>query len=127
EALTSYSHTDIVSARQLVTLLDATETSRMQTALKHIVAVDPFDGAAHSTLGRLALSGGDTADAVRLFKVALAAKPVDQAGAHADLAEALLKAGQRDEARKQVMAALLIAPTFNRAQDLLLKLSEGSR
>ncbi len=127
EALTSYSHTDIASARQLMTLLDAKDSARMQAALKRIVAVDPFDGVAHSTLGRLALSGGDTADAVRLFRVALAAKPLDKAGAHADLAEALLKAGQRDEARKQVMEALLIAPSFSRAQDLLLKLSEGSR
>ena len=127
EALTSYSHTDIASARQLVTLLDAKDSARMQAALQRIVAVDPFDGAAHGTLARLALNGGDTADAVRLFRVALAAKPLDKAGAHADLAEALLKAGQRDEARKQVMEALLIAPTFNRAQDLLLKLSEGSR
>lgn len=127
EALTSYSHTDIVSARQLASLLDAKDSARMQTALKRVVAVDPFDGAAHGSLGRLALNGGDTADAVRLFRVALAAKPLDKAGAHADLAEALLKAGQRDEARKQVMEALLIAPTFTRAQDLLLKLSEGSR
>ena len=127
EALTSYSHTDIVSARQLASLLDAKDSARMQTALKRVVSVDPFDGAAHSTLGRLALNGGDTVDAVRLFRVALAAKPLDKAGAHADLAEALLKAGQRDEARKQVMEALLIAPTFSRAQDLLLKLSEGGR
>ena len=99
----------------------------MQVALKRVVSVDPFDGAAHRTLGRLALSGGDTAEAVRLFRVALAAKPLDKASAHADLAEALLKAGQRDEARKQVLEALLIAPTFTRAQDLLLKLQEGSR
>jgi tetratricopeptide (TPR) repeat protein len=127
EALTSYSHTDIASARQLASLLDAKDSARMQTALKHVVAVDPFDGAAHSSLGRLALNGGDSAEAVRLFRVALAAKPLDKAGAHADLAEALLKAGQRDEARKQVMEALLIAPTFSRAQDLLLKISEGSR
>jgi len=127
EALTSYSHTDIVSARQLASLLDASEPARMAAALQRVVAVDPFDGAAHSSLGRLALSGGDTADAVRLFRVALAARPLDKAGAHADLAEALLKAGQRDEARKQVMEALLIAPTFTRAQDLLLKLAEGSR
>jgi tetratricopeptide (TPR) repeat protein len=127
EALTSYSHTDIASARQLASLLDVKESARLATALKRVVAVDPFDGAAHSTLGRLALNGGDTAEAVRLFRVALAAKPLDKAGAHADLAEALLKAGQRDEARKQVMEALLIAPTFTRAQDLLLKLSEGSR
>ena len=99
----------------------------MQKALKRVVSVDPFDGMAHTTLGRLAMNGNDTAEAVRLFRVALAAKPLDKAGAHADLAEALLKAGQRDEARKQVFEALQIAPTFTRAQDLLLKLSEGSR
>ena len=127
ESLISYSHTDVVSARQLVSLLDAKEPAKMQAALKRVVSVDPFDGQAHSVLGRMALTGGDTPEAVRLFRVALAAKPLDKAGAHADLAEALLKAGQRDEARKHVMEALLIAPTFSRAQDLLLKLSEGSR
>jgi tetratricopeptide (TPR) repeat protein len=127
ESLIAYNHTDVASARQLVTLLDPKETARMQTALKRVVSVDPFDGAAHGSLGRLAMNGGDTTEAIRLFRVALASKPLDKAGAHADLAEALLKAGQRDEARKQVMEALLIAPTFTRAQDLLLKLAEGSR
>ena len=128
EQLVSYSHTDIQSARQLSTLVDgAKEPVRMQSALKRVVSLDPFDGQAHSSLGRMALTGGDTAEAVRLFRVALAAKPVDKATAHADLAEALLKAGQREEARKQVLEALLIAPTFTRAQDLLLKLQEGSR
>jgi tetratricopeptide (TPR) repeat protein len=127
ESLIAYNHTDVASARQLVTLLDPKETARLQSALKRVVSVDPFDGAAHGSLGRLAMNGGDTAEAIRLFRVALASKPLDKAGAHADLAEALLKAGQRDEARKQVMEALLIAPTFTRAQDLLLKLAEGSR
>jgi tetratricopeptide (TPR) repeat protein len=128
ETLTSYSHTDVASARELASLLDAgKEPARLQTALQRVVSVDPFDGTAHSTLGRLELAGGDTAEAVRLFRVALAAKPLDKAGAHADLAEALLKAGQRDEARKQVLEALMVAPTFTRAQDLLLKLQEGSR
>ena len=32
-----------------------------------------------------------------------------------------------DEAKKQVFEALQIAPTFTRAQDLLLKLTEGSK
>jgi len=73
------------------------------------------------------MNGGDNAGAVRLFRVALAAKPLDKASAHADLAEALFKSGQKDEARKQVLEALLIAPTYTRAQDLLLKLQEGSR
>jgi len=43
------------------------------------------------------------------------------------LAVAPLAADARDEAKKQVFEALLIAPTYTRAQDLLLKLQEGSR
>jgi len=128
ETLISYSHTDVESARQLATLIDPNkEPARMNAALKRVLSVDPFDGPASASLGRMALTSGDTAEAIRLFRVALAAKPVDKAGAHADLAEALLKAGQKEEARKEVLEALLIAPTFTRAQDLLLKLSEGSR
>jgi tetratricopeptide (TPR) repeat protein len=128
EALTAVTHTDVESARQLASLLDPVkEPARAQTALQRVVAVDPFDAQAHATLGRLALKAGQTADAVRSFRVALASKPLDKATAHTDLAEALLAAGQRDEARKQVMEALMVAPTYTRAQDLLLKLTEGSR
>jgi Tfp pilus assembly protein PilF len=50
---------------------------------------------------------------------------VDRAGAHADLAEGQFEAGNKDEARKQALAALEIAPTYSRAQDLLLKLIGG--
>ncbi|MBM3808698.1 MAG: tetratricopeptide repeat protein [Acidimicrobiia bacterium] len=128
EKLIAFSHTDVASARALVGLLDIDkEPARMRLALERVVSVDPFDGAAHALLGRLAMQGGDHAEAVRLFRVALATKPPDKATAHTDLAEALLKAGQRDDARKQVLEALLVAPSFTRAQDLLLKLSEGSR
>jgi tetratricopeptide (TPR) repeat protein len=128
ETLTTYDHTNIQAARELVTLVDpAKEANRLQLALKRIVSLDPFDGASHSQLGKAAMEKGETTEAVRLFRVALAAKPMDKASAHADLAEALHKAGQREEARKQVLEALLIAPTYTRAQDLLLKLQEGSR
>ena len=61
-----------------------------------MVAVDPFDAAAHAALGRMALEAGESQEAVRLFRVALAAGPADKAGAHADLAEGLFAAGDRD-------------------------------
>lgn len=126
EALTGYDSSDVQSARQLVSLLEGTkEPARLQTALTRLVAIDPFDAAAHSTLGRMALGAGRAAEATRLFRVALAAGPVDKAGAHADLAEALAQAGRRDEAKKEALAALEIAPTYSRAQDLLLKLTQG--
>ena len=54
----------------------------------------------------------------------IALGPVDGAAAHTDLAESYLKAGRRAEARKQTLAALEIAPSYERAQDLLLSLSE---
>lgn len=128
EALTAVTHTDVASARKLASLVDpAKEPARARTALERVVAVDPFDAQAQATLGQLALKAGQAPEAIRAFRVALASKPLDRASAHADLAEALLQAGQRDEARKQVMEALMVAPTFTRAQDLLLKLSEGGR
>lgn len=128
ENLSGMSNTDLASARQLATLVDpARDRSRLQVALKSVVAIDPFDGAAHSALGRLDLEAKRLDDAIRMFRVALAAKPLDRASAHADLAEALAEAGQRDEAKKEALAALEIAPTFMRAQDLLLKLAQGSR
>jgi len=42
------------------------------------------------------------------------------ADAHADAAEAYLKLGRREEAKRQALEALKRAPTFARAQDLLL-------
>jgi Tfp pilus assembly protein PilF len=56
----------------------------------------------------------------------LALGPVDKAAPHADLAESYLKSGQRAEARKQTLAALEIAPSYERAQNLLLELA-GTR
>jgi predicted TPR repeat methyltransferase len=129
EALTRHDHTDVESARLLVKLLGETEAPEadVREALSRVVAVDPFDAPAHSTLGRMALTSGDTDAAVRNFRVALAAGPIDQAGAHADLAEGLIAVGQPAEAKREALSALEIAPTYERAQDLLLKLVEGGR
>ena len=127
ETLTASDSSDVQSARRLATLIDGTkEPARLQTALRRAVAVDPFDAASHATLGRLALAAGETTDAIRMFRVALAAGPLDRAGAHADLGEALARAGQTADAKKHALEALEIAPTYTRAQELLLKLTQGS-
>ncbi len=125
EKLTAQDHTDVAAARQLVGLLDAVKDApRMKIALQRIVAIDPFDAAAHASLGRMALASGETGEAIKMFRVALAAGAIDRAAVHTDLAESLFKSGRRDEAKREALAALEIAPTFERAQDLLLKLSE---
>ncbi len=126
ETLTASDSSDVQSARRLATLVDGTkESARLQTALKRAVAIDPFDAPSHTLLGRMALASGQTNEAVRMFRVALAANPLDRAGAHADLGEALAQAGQKADAKKHALEALEIAPTYTRAQDLLLKLIQG--
>ena len=63
--------------------------------------------------------------ALRAFRSALATKPQDMAGAHTDLGEALLMAGQPADAKRATLDALEIAPSYERAQDLLLKITES--
>jgi Flp pilus assembly protein TadD len=75
----------------------------------------------------MALASGESANAVRMFRVALAAGPIDRAAAHADLAEGLLQNGNKAEARRETLSALEIAPTYERAQELLLKLVDGAQ
>lgn len=128
EAMLRYDHTAINAARQLVTLVDgAKDPERLRAALQRVAAIDPFDATAHQALGRMALSAGQSAEAVRNLKVALAAGVPDRAAAHADLAEGLYQTGNNAEARRQALAALEIAPTYERAQNLLLKLAGGTR
>ena len=128
EALTTADHTAVVSARTLVGLLEAPhETIRRQAALAKVVAIDPFDAAAHSEIGRFALAAGRLPDALQAFRVAVAAGATDRAGAHADLGEALEQSGKKDDAKRQALLALEVAPSYARAQDLLLRLVEPPR
>jgi Flp pilus assembly protein TadD len=125
ESLTGVDHTDVASARQLVGLLGGTaDAARRRAALSKVVAIDPFDAAAHSDLGRLAVAEGKLPEAIRAFRVAVAASPQDRAGAHADLGEALEKSGAKADAKVQALRALEVAPTYERAQELLLRLVE---
>ena len=89
------------------------------------IEIDPFDPIAHQVLGRMALSDGRAALATRELTVALALDPVDRVAAHTDLAESLLLSEKFDEAKSQVMAALEIAPSYERAQELLLTIIES--
>jgi Tfp pilus assembly protein PilF len=57
----------------------------------------------------------------------LALNPVDRAAAHTDLAESYVAGGKRADARRQTLAALEIAPSYERAQNLLLSLVEERR
>ncbi len=60
--------------------------------------------------------------AVRERRAILALGPSDPLGARVELAQALLEAGDRGAARREVLGVLEQAPTYERAQHLLLAL-----
>ncbi len=127
-ALVGVDFNNINAARQLASLLKearVNDQAKLGPVYQRIAAIDPFDGEAHATLGRFAMQRNDAEAAAREFRAVLALGPVDPAAAHTDLAESYFKSGKRDEAKKQTIAALEIAPTYERAQDLLLRLTEG--
>ncbi len=88
--------------------------------MRLVADLDPFDKEVHSVLGQRELALGHPQAALVEFQVALALGPANPAEAHTNLGEALLAAGRRDEAKEQAFLALEQAPTFARAQNLLL-------
>jgi tetratricopeptide (TPR) repeat protein len=127
QAVVATDFDNVEAARELASLMreaGVDEAARVRTVNERIIAIDPFDNDAHTVLGRLAMQRNDLEIATREFTVALALNPVDKAAAHTDLADSYFKAGRKDDAKKQTLAALEIAPTYGRAQDLLLKIVE---
>lgn len=128
--LLDYGHDNITAARTLATLsidagaatlsIDAGVAADIDFALTRVADLDPFDGDAHTQLGRRELARGRPERAIIEFAAALALGPPNQAEAHTDLGEAYLKVGRKDDAKKEAFIALEQAPTFARAQDLLL-------
>ncbi len=91
-------------------------------AIKLSFYVNPFDAALHKLAGDVYLDQGNAAEAAKEYRVLVALDPPDKAEAHYDLARSLDAVGNRAEARRQVLRSLEIAPGFEKAQELLLKL-----
>ena len=125
EALLKNAHTDLDSARLLAKQLEqagGNNAERLIPVYELIGALDPFDAANHAALGRLKMQAGDARVAAREFRAEIAAGALDPAAAHSDLAESYMAAGDKVLAKKEVLAAMEIAPGYPRAQNLLLKL-----
>jgi tetratricopeptide (TPR) repeat protein len=119
--LLTYDHTNIEAARHLAALAAKSDAPEDQDrALRLVADLDPFDGSVHASLGKRELAKGHREAAVIEFQAALALNPPNLAEAHTDLGEALLAADRRDDARKEALQALQFAPTYPRAQELLL-------
>jgi tetratricopeptide (TPR) repeat protein len=127
EALIASDHTNVDAARKLWSLAEAAGDERlMALAVGRVVSLDPFDATAHSGWGKMALKRKDVDVATREFRAALQTGAPDKAAAHCDLGESYLLAGKKTEAKKEALAALEIAPSFERAQELLLNAVGGT-
>jgi tetratricopeptide (TPR) repeat protein len=85
--------------------------------------VNPAGHAAHTIAGDLLIERNETDAAIREFQIALAANPPNVAEAQYNLARAFHAAGKNKEARRAVLRSLEAAPGFDKAQELLLKLT----
>jgi tetratricopeptide (TPR) repeat protein len=129
-SLVAVDFNNVEAARMLAGLLrqnNVEEPAKLLPVYQRIAAIDPFDADAHTMLGRFALQGNDADVAAREFRTVVALGPVDRAAAYTDLAESYFKGGKRAEAKKQTLNALEIAPSYERAQDLLLKIVGGGQ
>lgn len=88
--------------------------------LERAIAVDPYDLDVHRILAGTALEAADYRRAIREYKILAALDGADPVAAFTNLAQAYLSNGQNLQAKKAALSALEIAPTFERAQNLLL-------
>jgi tetratricopeptide (TPR) repeat protein len=119
-------HADVEAARTLIPLVADSTPTRIENANQRLVDVDPFEASAHAVLGKLAMQKKDPTAAVKAFRTVLATNPPDRASALVDLGEAYLLARKPAEAKAQALAALEVAPSYERAHDLLLNVVDGA-
>ncbi len=94
--------------------------------LNRFVYIHPYDLEMQEKLGEAALKSEDWDTAIAAYRVLVALDSTDPAGAHYDLARALLASGNTQGAKREILRSLEIAPSYLEAQRLLLKISEDS-
>jgi tetratricopeptide (TPR) repeat protein len=123
ETLVRHNETNLDALKQLAELkLGVGDRAGSIEALFTSFYVYPFNASLHKLAGDVYLEQGDARQAVREFRVLVSLAPPDLATAHFDLARSLEASGNRQEAKREVLRSLEIAPGFEKAQELLLKL-----
>jgi tetratricopeptide (TPR) repeat protein len=123
ETFARYNETNAGALAKLARLrLEMGDRKGAVEALKQSFYIHPFDAGLHKLAGEVYLELGSSSEAIREFRAQIALTPPDLAEAHYDLARALEASGDRADARREVLRSLEIAPGFEKAQELLLKL-----
>ncbi len=123
EALTAINERDHGANLELADLKEALgDAAGAAAALGRAIFIAPFDLSTHLRLAGLSARTGEHAAAIRERRAVLALDPVDRPEALYQLARAYYEAGDVSSARRAVLRALEEAPSFEKAQELLLEL-----
>jgi len=105
--------------------LQEEDFERADYFIDRALQVDPYRNDVHLLKARYAQATGNTAQAVTEYEVLMSLDINDPVEARTDLAEAYLNNGQRADARQSVLYALELAPSYRRAQEVLLQSLDG--
>ncbi len=126
-ALAQKSDRDFESFKQLAAwLIKSNRQNEAKEILERTIYIYPFDPVIHESLAELSFKQGDFPVALREYRALALLSPEDQAKAHFNVAKVLLEMGQRQEAKKEVLKSLEIAPSYDPALDLLLRTLDSS-
>jgi Tfp pilus assembly protein PilF len=106
--------------------LEAGDLERTDYYIDRAIQVDPYRASVHELKASYADSINDSSLAVTEYEVLLKLDINDPVEARTNLAEAYLKNGQILEAKQNVLSALEIAPSYQRAQQVLLRSVDGA-
>jgi len=119
--LTALNGKDVGTLQKLASLsLQEQDDVTAIAALQKVLYITPFESELHLKLAQAYMAANRADDAIAELEINLLTRPRDLAGAHCELASALLHAGRKAEAKQAVLKALEIAPNYERAQEILL-------
>ncbi len=91
--------------------------------LERSIYIHPYDMKTQKELGEALLKMEDWEPAIAAYQTLVALNTTDPVEAHLDLAAAFFASGNMKAAKQETLRALEIAPSYGKAQRLLLKLS----
>lgn len=123
-SLVRYDENNLKALKTLARLrLALGDRARALEAMRLSFYISPFEYATHTQAGELSLEAKDYAQALAEFQITLALEPPNVAEANYNVATAYHALGKQPEARRAVLRALEAAPSYEKAQELLLKIT----
>ncbi|MBT3530820.1 MAG: tetratricopeptide repeat protein [Gammaproteobacteria bacterium] len=105
--------------------LEEGDFDRADYYIDRAIQVDPYRSDVHQLKAKYAEEIGDSQLAVTEYEVLLKLEVDDPVEAQTNLAEAYLRNGQALQAKENVLSALETAPSYQRAQQILLQAVDG--